>query len=67
MYESFDEIVGDKTAVYISHRLSSCRFCRDILVFDEGKLVERGAHETLVASGGKYAALWEAQAQYYRQ
>lgn len=67
VYESFDEIVGDKTAVYISHRLSSCRFCRDILVFDEGKLVERGAHETLVASGGKYAALWEAQAQYYRQ
>ena len=67
VYESFDEIVGCKTAVYISHRLSSCRFCRDILVFDEGKLVERGAHEALVTSGGKYAELWEAQAQYYRQ
>lgn len=67
VYESFDEIVGCKTAVYISHRLSSCRFCRDILVFDEGKLVERGTHEALVTSGGKYAELWEAQAQYYRQ
>lgn len=67
VYESFDEIVGDKTAVYISHRLSSCRFCQDILVFDTGRLVERGAHEALVEAGGKYAELWQAQAQYYRK
>lgn len=66
VYESFNEIVGNKTAVYISHRLSSCRFCRDILVFQNGKLVERGTHDSLVEKGGEYAQLWEAQAQYYR-
>ena len=43
IYSHFDQIVGDKTAVYISHRLSSCRFCSDILVFDEGKLIPRSA------------------------
>lgn len=66
VYESFNENVGNKTAVYISHRLSSCRFCRDILVFQNGKLVERGTHDSLVEKGGEYAQLWEAQAQYYR-
>ena len=66
VYEKFNEIVGDKTAVYISHRLSSCRFCDSIAVFDRGSIIQRGTHETLVRdTGGKYAALWNAQAQYY--
>ncbi|MFQ8639131.1 MAG: ABC transporter ATP-binding protein [Acutalibacteraceae bacterium] len=66
VYEKFNEIVGDKTAVYISHRLSSCRFCDSIAVFDRGSIIQRGTHETLVRdAGGKYAALWNAQAQYY--
>ncbi len=66
VYASFDKIVGDKTAVYISHRLSSCRFCDEILVFDQGRIVQQGDHDRLVAdSGGKYAQLWQAQAQYY--
>ena len=66
IYSKFDEIVGDKSAVYISHRLSSCRFCDDIVVFDEGRLVQRGSHEDLVGdAGGKYFELWRAQAQYY--
>ena len=56
----------DKTAVFISHRLSSCRFCSKILVFDEGHIVQSGRHEDLVAdSTGVYYALWNAQAQYY--
>jgi ATP-binding cassette subfamily B protein len=66
VYTSFNEIVGNKTAVYISHRLASCRFCDDIAVFHEGELVQRGSHDALVADGsGKYHELWHAQAQYY--
>ncbi|MDE5933076.1 MAG: ATP-binding cassette domain-containing protein, partial [Lachnospiraceae bacterium] len=66
IYTRFNEIVGDRTAIYISHRLSSCRFCDEILVFHEGHIVQQGSHETLLADGdGKYSALWNAQAQYY--
>ena len=66
LYAGLDRIVGDRTAVYISHRLASCRFCDEILVFDGGRIVERGTHKELVAlSASKYHALWQAQAQYY--
>ena len=66
IYSRFDELVGEKTAIYISHRLSSCRFCGDIAVFDHGELVQRGNHEELLAEEGSlYAQLWNAQAQYY--
>ena len=66
IYSKFDAIAGDKTAIYISHRLSSCRFCDDILVFHEGNVVQQGNHETLVSDAtGKYFELWNAQAQYY--
>ena len=68
IYAKFDAIVGDKTAIYISHRLSSCRFCDRIAVFDEGALVQIGTHEELLADEtGKYYALWNAQAQYYTE
>ncbi len=65
IYFKFDDIVGDRTAVYISHRLSSCRFCDDIVVFNEGQIIQRGSHDSLLAQGGKYGELWNAQAQYY--
>lgn len=66
VYSKFNEIIGSKTAIYISHRLSSCRFCDDIAVFHEGQLVQRGCHEELLSeTGGKYFELWGAQAQYY--
>lgn len=66
IYSNFDKITGTKTAVYISHRLSSCRFCEKIAVFHEGKLVQFGNHEELVTDKkGKYYELWSAQAQYY--
>ncbi len=68
IYKNFNEIVGNKTAIYISHRLSSCRFCDDIVVFNEGRLIQRGSHDTLVAdTKGKYYELWNAQAQYYKE
>lgn len=67
IYSGFDTMVGDKTAIYISHRLSSCRFCDDIAVFHEGRLVQRGSHEQLLSDEkGKYYELWQAQAQYYQ-
>jgi len=66
IYTNFDKIIGSKTAIYISHRLSSCRFCEKIAVFHEGTLVQFGNHDELVADDyGKYYELWHAQAQYY--
>ena len=68
IYSKFNEIIGDKTAIYISHRLSSCRFCDDIAVFHEGELIQRGNHDTLLSNkDGKYYELWNAQAQYYTE
>ena len=68
VYSKFNDIVGDRTAIYISHRLSSCRFCNEIVVFDQGRIVQKGTHEELLGDeNGKYAALWSAQAQYYEK
>lgn len=67
IYQKFDEIVGDRTAIYISHRLSSCRFCKEILVFEDGGIIEHGDHEQLIAADGRYAELWDAQAKYYEK
>jgi ATP-binding cassette subfamily B protein len=66
IYTRLNDMVGERTAVYISHRLSSCKFCDEIVVFDHGQIVEQGSHEALLAKeDGKYTALWNAQAQYY--
>ena len=66
VYSKFNEIAGDKTAIYISHRLASCRFCDKIAVFDGGEIIQTGSHDTLIAQeNGKYHELWQAQAQYY--
>ena len=66
IYSHFDTLVKDKTSIFISHRMSSCRFCEDIMVFDKGRIVQRGSHEELLAdTSGLYADLWHAQAQYY--
>lgn len=67
IYSKFNEIVEDKTTVYISHRLASCKFCDDILVFEDGEIIERGSHNELVGNlGSKYYELWNAQAKYYQ-
>ena len=65
IYKKFNDIVKDKTVIYISHRLSSCRFCDNIAVFHEGQLVEFGSHDILLAGKKKYSELWNAQVQYY--
>jgi ABC-type multidrug transport system fused ATPase/permease subunit len=65
IYNHFDMLVGGKTAIYISHRLSSCRFCDIIAVFQGGRIVEYGDHAELCARNGLYAQMWNAQAQWY--
>lgn len=66
IYKHFDEMVQGKTSVYISHRMSSCRFCDRILVFDRGRIVQNGSHEELMGDAdGLYYEMWNAQAQYY--
>ena len=68
IYSKFNDIAGDKTAVYISHRLSSCKFCDEIAVFHEGGVIQQGTHDSLLSDeGGKYHELWNAQAQYYTE
>lgn len=66
IYNRFNSFVNHKTAIYISHRLSSCIFCSRIAVFDKAQLVQNGTHEELLENKeGKYYELWNAQAQYY--
>lgn len=66
IYKRFDRLAEQKTSIYISHRMSSCRFCDKILVFDQGKIVQYGTHEDLLREGeGLYRRMWNAQAQYY--
>lgn len=68
IYSRFNDISGDKTAIYISHRLSSCKFCDEIAVFQDGAVIQQGTHESLLAQeDGKYYGLWHAQAQYYTE
>lgn len=67
IYRQFHTLVGGKTAFYISHRLSSCRFCDNIAVFSDGKIAEYGTHDILASiKDGIYAKMFEAQAKYYR-
>ena len=67
VYLRFNDIVDNCTTIYISHRLSSCKFCDVVTVFDKGEIVQRGGHEELLSNQkGKYYELWNAQAQYYQ-
>lgn len=65
IYNRFNSFVDNKTAIYISHRLSSCVFCNRIAVFDKSQLVETGTHQELLNANSKYSELWNAQAKYY--
>ena len=66
IYRRFNELVGEKTTIYISHRLSSCLFCDQIAVFKDGRMVEYGTHQDLIhQNDGLYQEMYQAQAQYY--
>lgn len=67
LYCNFDKIIGNKSAVYISHRLSSTRFCHHIAMFEDGEMVEYGTHEELLHKDGAYAEMFRIQSQYYKE
>ncbi|MBQ9119835.1 MAG: ABC transporter ATP-binding protein [Lachnospiraceae bacterium] len=67
MYQNFDRLIGGKSAVYISHRLSSTRFCDHVAMFIDGEMKEYGTHESLLAANGEYSRMFEVQAQYYKE
>lgn len=65
IYTHFDSLTHGKSAVYISHRLATCRFCDRIAVFHEGEIIQVGNHEQLMDQGGLYSQMFMAQMQYY--
>ena len=67
LYESFDHMIGSKSAVYISHRLASTRFCDNVAMFRDGEMVEYGTHDELMSMNGEYAHMFELQARYYQE
>lgn len=67
IYKGVDELIGDKTAIYISHRLASTKFCDVIAFFENGEIVEYGTHEELLKKNSKYSDMFNIQAQYYKE
>lgn len=65
IYQKLSDIIKDRTAIFISHRLSSCKFADEIVVFDRGSIIEKGSHKDLLEKDTKYAQLWKAQSEYY--
>ena len=65
IYERFDTLVGGKTTIYISHRMSSCKFCDRIIVISDGTIKEEGTHSSLIQKAGLYAEMYNTQAEYY--
>jgi ATP-binding cassette subfamily B protein/ATP-binding cassette subfamily C protein len=67
IYEDFDKLIKDKTAIYVSHRLSSTKFCDKIAFFDSEGLKEYGTHDELMARNGLYASMFNIQGKYYQE
>ena len=66
MYREFEDMVGKKTSIFISHRLGSTHFCDKIAMFEDGEIVEEGTHQQLMKLNGKYAYMFNIQSQYYK-
>ena len=67
LYQKYSDLTGNRTSVYISHRLASTRFCDRILLIENGGIAEEGTHEELLAAGGRYAYLFDIQSKYYKE
>ena len=65
-YKKMKELVKDHTIIFVSHRLASCQFCDEIIVMDQGKIVQKGTHDVLMKSKGMYQTLWESQKSLYQ-
>ena len=66
LYRDFEKLMEGKTTIFISHRLGSTKLADEILVIDEGKIIERGTHEELMIKNGQYAEMFEAQREWYQ-
>ena len=66
LYRKFNKIVERKTAIYISHRLASTRFCDEILMIKGGKIIEKGTHKELLNRNGEYKKMYDMQSYYYK-
>ena len=67
LYQKYSDLTGNRTSVYISHRLASTRFCDRILLIENGGIAEEGTHEELLSRGGRYAYLFDIQSKYYKE
>jgi ABC-type multidrug transport system fused ATPase/permease subunit len=67
IYQSFNDLVKDKTAIYISHRLASTKFCDHIALFKDSSLLEYGTHEELMKLKGEYYHMFVVQGKYYQE
>ncbi len=67
IYQKYNALTRGKSAVFISHRLASTRFCDRILLIEDGRIAEEGTHEELLANGKRYAELFELQSRYYQK
>ena len=67
IYEEYNQLADKKTAVFISHRLASTKFCDRILFLDGGQIVEEGSHDQLMKNGGKYREIFDIQSHYYKE
>ena len=67
LYERFNSIMENKTAIYISHRLASVKFCDKVAVFDGGHIIEYGTHDALMSQNGTYFNMFTTQAKYYKE
>ena len=67
LFMRFNQITDNKTTIYVSHRLSSTKFCDEIIVIHHNEIAERGTHQTLVEKGGLYASLYASQSKYYQE
>ena len=65
VFESFKKVSADKTAIFVSHRMSACKFADRIAIFKDGSIIATGTHTDLLKENPIYQEMWQAQAKYY--